>query len=272
MGALQDNTKVEALKVIAKVYSMAEKDKLFGEYEVKAVVKKMIEDVRTVIGSPINLFNTYMVEDSRHLHAVHVCVITIAMGLTKGLPIDMLEDVAIGALLHDVKLPVMEADKSQFHTQDGFEYLKQHRSLSTRSYMIAYAHHEHYDGSGFPRGASKGDIYEGARLVTVADMYDNLVSGYGKHEVMAPHEAFEFMNMQAGKVLDEGMVEYFKNCIALYPTGVSVHLSSGKKGLVVRQNMKMPFRPVVRICEEGDCTEYDLLEELTLFIDKVYME
>lgn len=272
VNAIDDETKAAALNVISKVYKQSDSSKPFDEYEVKAVVKNIVQDVKGVLGSSINLFNTYMVEDPRHIHAVNVAVISAAMALLKGYAVDMLEDTVAGAFLHDVKLKSVDEMKNAGHAQEGLEYMRLHRSISTRSYMITYAHHEHFDGSGFPRGAAGEEIYEGARLVAVADMYDRLVHGYGEKAPIMPHEAYEIMNASAWKSLDGDMLELFKDSMAIYPTGATIVLNNGEKGLVVRQNPKMPLRPVVRVITgDKQIAEYDLLEHLTLFIDKVIL-
>jgi putative two-component system response regulator len=50
---------------------------------------------------------------------------------------------------------------------------------------IAVASHERYDGSGFPHGLAGEEIPIGARIVAVADAYDELVSGVGDSPVSA---------------------------------------------------------------------------------------
>jgi response regulator RpfG family c-di-GMP phosphodiesterase len=54
------------------------------------------------------------------------------------------------------------------------------------------ASHERYDGSGFPRGLAGDDIPFGARIVAVADAYDELVSGVGERPV-SPERALEVL-------------------------------------------------------------------------------
>jgi putative two-component system response regulator len=49
----------------------------------------------------------------------------------------------------------------------------------TAASEIAVAAHERYDGSGFPRGLAGEAIPLGARILAVADAYDELVSGIG---------------------------------------------------------------------------------------------
>ena len=57
------------------------------------------------------------------------------------------------------------------------------------------AAHERYDGSGFPRGLKGEAIPLGARIVAVADVWDELVSGIGDTPV-APAHALEIMSVE----------------------------------------------------------------------------
>lgn len=270
VNAIEDSTKAEALKILENAFKNASKDKPFNEAEVKALAKKIINDVKSVSGNPINLYNTFMIDDPRYMHSINVCIMSCAMAMNKGYMPDVLEDITIGALLHDIKLDTMEGDKSQEHTLKGFEYLKLHRSLSARSYMVALAHHEKFDGTGFPRKVAKQDIYEGARLVAVADHYDKLISGY--INPLPPHEAFEEIYALGYKTLDVEMLELFKNSIALYPTGATIVLNNGQKGIVSKQNKRMPLRPVVRVQGNSGACDIDLLSNHTLFISKICID
>jgi response regulator RpfG family c-di-GMP phosphodiesterase len=59
---------------------------------------------------------------------------------------------------------------------------------------IAVATHERYDGSGFPRGLKGEDIPLGARIIAVADVWDELVSGIGDTP-LPPAHALEIMTV-----------------------------------------------------------------------------
>jgi putative two-component system response regulator len=60
---------------------------------------------------------------------------------------------------------------------------------------IAVASHERYDGSGFPRGLKGEAIPIGARIIAVADVWDELVSGIGDTPVPPAH-AIEIMTVE----------------------------------------------------------------------------
>jgi len=66
------------------------------------------------------------------------------------------------------------------------------------------------------------------------------------------------------------VVETFRDTIVFYPNGCTILLSNGLKGVVVRQNLGSPQRPVVRVYSEDSILgEINLLKSLALFIKNV---
>ncbi len=72
---------------------------------------------------------------------------------------------------------------------------------------------------------------------------------------MLPHEGLEILFAGAGDQFDREMVEAFKRSVSIYPTGLTVRLSDGRMGIVIRQNEDINTRPIIRILQEADGTE-----------------
>lgn len=72
-----------------------------------------------------------------------------------------------------------------------------------------YAHHEHVDGTGYPRGLSGDDIPLGARIIAVADCFDALTTDRPYHAGVSVEEGFEALREMAGTLLDPDLVEAF---------------------------------------------------------------
>lgn len=267
---LDDMTKLLAMNVIGKAYELADNDKQLDEYEIRAVVREIIDVVKTAMTMPVVLYNNFAVNDLRCIHAINVCVISIVLAAFKGCPPDNLEDIAVGALLHDIKLKSFKSDNSGEHTVEALAYLRKHIGFGPRVYMTVYGHHERNDASGFPRKVKEQDIYEGAKIVAVADEYDSLIMGLSGQQPVSSYIAHEMINMKSIAQLDREIVEIFNESIALYPTGIGVALNNGENGVVAAQNTKLPSRPIVRAKRScGDIREYNLLSERTIFVDKV---
>jgi two-component system response regulator RpfG len=98
----------------------------------------------------------------------------------------------------------------QQHTIIGHSILShsQSRYIQTGS-IIALNHHERFDGSGYPNGVSGKDIPLVARIVTVADVYDALVSERPYKRAWDAKDAQDYLHKHAGTQFDPICVEAF---------------------------------------------------------------
>lgn len=165
----------------------------------------------------------------------------------------------------------------QEHTWKGFNLLRKRHEVSVVAAHVALQHHEHIDGSGYPRKLSGDDIHPFAKIVAVADYYDNLISPLTGEPIYRPHEACEHIMGLTNTWFDHNTVIHFLRSIAIYPTGTSVKLSTGDIGVVAQQHKGLPARPVIRVIkggnfqsdEEGSVIDVDLAKETTVFIQDV---
>ena len=76
-------------------------------------------------------------------------------------------------------------------------------------------------------------------------------------------------------MFDPNVVEAFSASVARYPNGIRIITNQGDIGIVVRQNVNFPTRPVIRIMQDKEGRtlekpiEKNLLEELSLFIEEL---
>ncbi len=78
---------------------------------------------------------------------------------------------------------------------------------------IIRSHHERFDGTGFPDSLQGEMIPLAARIVAIANTFDNLVSGGMENPPMTVPEAREQIRQQAGHALDPGLAELFANIV-----------------------------------------------------------
>jgi putative two-component system response regulator len=74
---------------------------------------------------------------------------------------------------------------------------------------IAAAHHERWDGSGYPRGLKGADIPIEARVVAVADVFDALTTKHPYKEAMPLHQARRYLEDKKGIEFDPTCVDAF---------------------------------------------------------------
>jgi len=118
-------------------------------------------------------------------HSERVSVFAILIARAMRLSSESIREIARGALLHDVgKLAVPddilrkagpldrdEIEVMRSHCRKGFEVVKNVPFLKEAAEII-YAHHENYDGGGYPRGLRGEGMPLGARIVSVANAFD----------------------------------------------------------------------------------------------------
>ncbi|MBB6096999.1 PAS domain S-box-containing protein [Deinobacterium chartae] len=142
-----------------------------------------------------------------------------------------LEAVKLGGLLHDIgktRLPASLLHKHRLnreesrlyhrHPEWGLEVVMDVTFLSEQARQAIYYHHEAYGGGGYPSGVSGEEIPLTARVVAVADAFDNL-TGPAPHARMGPREAVSHLVSLAGMLLDPRLVDVFINDVLhLAPT------------------------------------------------------
>jgi putative nucleotidyltransferase with HDIG domain len=148
-----------------------------------------------------------------------------AIGLAKALGVTdekTIKAINAAALLHDTgKLAVPEhiLNKPGKLTPVEFEQMKLHVDvgadiLSAIDFPypvvpIVRAHHENWDGSGYPRGVKGEEIPIGARILSVVDCYDALTSDRPYRAALSDTEAMKIVLDRRGKMYDPEVVDTF---------------------------------------------------------------
>ena len=140
---------------------------------------------------------------------------------------DYVDDIYLSAMLHDIgkvgvpdsillkngSLSGQEWDVMRKHTVWGWDILHQaDRELGEQSFLtlasrIALAHHEHYDGSGYPRGLTGEEIPLSARISAISDVYDALTSKRPYKEAWSHEQAINEILSEKGKHFDPVLIE-----------------------------------------------------------------
>jgi putative nucleotidyltransferase with HDIG domain len=155
-------------------------------------------------------------------HTLRVTDMTVRLAQELGVSSEELIHIRRGALLHDIgKMGVpdrilLKPDKLD---SDEWELMKQHTVYAYEMLWpieflrlaidIPYCHHEHWDGTGYPRQLMGDQIPLSARLFAVADVWDALTSDRPYREAWSETKALEYIKTNAGKHFDARVVELF---------------------------------------------------------------
>ncbi len=189
---------------------MAEKERHAGE--MAALHLRAIEGLACAVEAK-DLLNT-----KGHLRRVQLYCLEI--GQEFGLAGDDLEALRAAALLHDVgklavpehilakpgRLTPEEFAKMKIHPVVGAEIVEQVRFPYPVA-PIVRAHHEKWDGSGYPLGLKGGAIPLGARILTAVDCLDALTSDREYRRAVSYDDAMAQIRSESGKSFDPHVVE-----------------------------------------------------------------
>jgi len=116
-----------------------------------------------------------------------------------------------GILLAPRSLSEEEFANMKRHTTLGYELFRSRPSLETAA-SIAHAHHERWDGTGYPRGLAGEDIPLCARIVSVCDVYDALRSERPYKSAWTHADTVAYIESGRGTQFDPEVVDAFLSC------------------------------------------------------------
>ncbi|MEN6411863.1 MAG: HD-GYP domain-containing protein [Veillonellales bacterium] len=287
---IQEETRVKAIATVKQSFSKLQTVCRIDIGELQQVANRIVDEAIQNRHTMVHLTDIRTHDDYTFGHSVNVCVLAVVTGLHLGYHTDQLRTLALGAMLHDVgklSVPLEILNKPGRLTEDEMSIMKQHSgygfsilqqqtdSIPLLAAHIAFQHHEKFNGTGYPRCLQGDDIHEFARIVAIADVYDALTADRPYRKCLPPHQAYEWIMVLTGQHFDPYILSVFLSHIAAYPVGTFVRLTSGEIGIVTKVLPKLSTRPQLRILTDSSGqflsqpAELNMLEHLTLFIDKV---
>jgi HD-GYP domain-containing protein (c-di-GMP phosphodiesterase class II) len=131
----------------------------------------------------------------------------------------------------------------------GFNILKASEFPMTVAVPIL-EHHERENGAGYPRKLTGERISLNAKIIAVACSYEALSANRPYKEAKDGYTGMIELLKNTGKQYDDAVVRALIFSLSLYPIGLYVLLSNGRKGQVVDVNPENPRFPVVQIYGE----------------------
>ncbi len=197
--------------------------------------KELIRTRDAVIFGLAKLAESRDPETGQHLERIALYSTRLAMALRRHSRLRhqvssaFVRTIGVSSALHDIgkvgvedavllkpgRLDNDERFRMQIHTSLGGECIRQiEQRLGNSNFLqmareIAFCHHEHWDGNGYPAGTQGEEIPLAARIVAVADVYDALRSRRVYKDAY-PHETcVNIIRSQAGKQFDPEIVDVF---------------------------------------------------------------
>ena len=160
-------------------------------------------------------------------HSEDVAAIAEKLALALGISGRDLEDIRLGAYLHDIgqlNIPETIFRKKKKLTEKEWKVV---RSLPTQAKEnladtnlhssvldIVHYHHERWDGSGYPEGLRGEEIPIGARIVGLIDVWDALKNPRSYRDAWSPEDIRQYFQEQSGVQFDPRITEAFLELLA----------------------------------------------------------
>lgn len=224
-----------------------------------ANMDKLISKVHT--GTEIFEMLNCMKEDSDETftHSLNVSLISNLLGRWARLPQYELDTIVVAALLHDIgklKLPKEVLNKTsrltpaernimRKHAVYGYNVLK--NKVDEDIATVALAHHERYDGSGYPMQKKGLLIDKYSRLIAIADVFDDLTNKRAYRAAVCPFDVIKMLEVDGLHKFDVEFLFPFLGGIADTYINYQVELNTGQIATIVFSNKSRPSRPMVKM-------------------------
>lgn len=262
---INEDLKIKAIKSIKNLMqpNINKKEIQSSLKIIENLMENIVDEISCNKDIMINMIDLKIASEYTFYHSVNVCVLSIVLGVALKFKKRELHLLGISALLHDVgklytpseildkpeKLTYEEFQIIKQHSENGFRYIKENLDIDTKVYLGIYQHHEKYDGTGYPLNIKGEKISLFARIISIADVYDALISDRPYRKGVLPSEGIEHIMGGSGTLFDHRLVKIFSKKIAPYPIGTCVNLSNDLVGIVSKNHPSYSLRPSVKIIQ-----------------------
>ncbi|MEM5948867.1 HD-GYP domain-containing protein [Spirochaetia bacterium 38H-sp] len=251
----------ELVNKCENIFSSFLNNQKIGPNTTTEIAKNIINAVKTK--QPF-IFRLQELEDNTRnylvIHSAKTAILAAGLGLRLQMPQHKLVDLVTAALLHEIgmirlpsklylakrRLSPEEKKAITAHPVIGYKLLKQF-GFPLQVCLAVLEHHEHLDGTGYPRALKDVQISKEARIIGICTSYAAFTSERPYRPAVTGHNSLLDMLKLSGKWYDETLLRSLIFMISLFPIGTYVMLQSGAKGIVMESNPENPRCPIVKL-------------------------
>jgi len=228
--------------VMIGLYDAFREHRNLPDQEIRLVVADIISAIRqgsTVLlhFSPVRVLDEYT-----FTHSTNVCILTIAQAMALKMKDDLLHDIGVAAMLHDVgkisipdeilnkpgELTEKEWECVRKHPQRGAEYLMNKPGIPPLATIVAYEHHMLYDYSGYPKVSQDWRQNLCSRMTAISDFFDALRSKRVYRDSVEMAVICEQMSRMAGNTLEPFLTRNFLSLVTKMVPGLTAGVGNDR--------------------------------------------
>lgn len=266
--AQASRAKKQIEQTVRSVFSSISEHRTVNRRQVTEAIQEVTIVARTIPNSALFMALSAQRAGDASLsqHALSTCTLALVVGQSLGYNPLELQELATAALLHDIgllqipanivrrsantsnPLPQRERHLLESHPQLSILTLERQSGFETKVLQLIGEHHVRLDGSGYPQGTRGEFTSERSRILTIADHYDELITGFGGASPLAPYQALQRLYREAQDgILDQTILSQFIKLVGIYPVHNRVRLNTQEQAVVTDLNPSALHQPVVTI-------------------------
>jgi HD-GYP domain-containing protein (c-di-GMP phosphodiesterase class II) len=199
------------------------------------------------------------------LHDVKVTFVALIVGKGLGYDLRMLLKLGLAGLLENVgmyEIPEAVLQKKQQLDDEAMASIREHpkRSYEILAEMgekyrwlaeIALQVHERADGSGYPYGLKKEQIYEMSFIIGLSDVYVAMITDRPYRDKFVQTDAIKYIIEEGSGQFPTEIRKVFLNQLSLFPVNTYVRLNNKSIGRVLCTDRNQPLRPTIELVQDS---------------------
>jgi len=205
------------------VYGAIKKEQSLPDREIRDAVTDIISAIKQESSVLITFSPLRILDEYTFTHSTNVCILTVAQAMALKIKEEMLHDMGVAAMLHDIgkifvpeevlnkvgKLTDGEFELIKLHPQKGAEYLIDKPGIPPLAIVVAYEHHMLYDYSGYPKVSNNWRQNICSQMVTISDYFDALRTKRVYRDSLETKIITDQMTKMAGAALNPVLAKNF---------------------------------------------------------------
>jgi HD-GYP domain-containing protein (c-di-GMP phosphodiesterase class II) len=218
-----ENIQEKELSLMENIYVAIKREQSLPGREIRDAVTDIITAIKQESSLLITFSPLRILDEYTFTHSTNVCILTLAQAMALKIKEELLHDVGVAALLHDIgkifvpegvlnktgKLTDDEFELIKLHPQKGAEYLVDKPGIPPLAIIVAYEHHMLYNYSGYPKVSNNWRQNICSQMVTISDYFDALRTKRIYRDSLETKIITDQMTKMVGDTLDPVLAKNF---------------------------------------------------------------